>query len=104
MLSLQMWETGSFLQPQLYHQVRVGRQLLANEGSVSTNIQLEEYKYKLNCETIIQQEEKVWEVNWPRLCTGILCRCLCNPLKDLIVAEEALGSCSAFHVMDEGFL
>lgn len=39
-----MWDTGSFLQLQLYHQVRVGRQLLANEGSISTNIQLQEYR------------------------------------------------------------
>ncbi len=48
--------------------------------------------------------EKVWGVRWPCLRTGVLCRCTRNPLKDLLVAEEALGSCSSPHVMDEGYL
>lgn len=37
----------------LYHQVRVGRQLLANQGSISSNVQLEDDIITVNYQEII---------------------------------------------------
>lgn len=38
----------------LYHQIRVGSQLLANEGSISSHVQLEEVKIQ-----VYQQENRL---------------------------------------------
>lgn len=45
---------------------------------------------------------EVWGVGRPCLRTRVLCSCTCDPLKDLLIAEEALGGRPALHEMDEG--
>lgn len=47
---------------------------------------------------LLRQRER-----WPCLRTGVLCSSASDPLKRLLVAEEALRCCSTPHVVDEGF-
>lgn len=92
----------------LYHQVRVGRQLLANQGSISSNVQLQDDTNPVNyqeshlngalCElnTVISMR--------PCLCTGVFRSGTGDALEDLLIAEETLSCCSAFHIVHKGLL
>lgn len=90
----------------LYHQVRVGRQLLANQGSISSNIQLEDDIITVNYQgnRLNHALREAFATKWPCLCTGVLrCRA-CDPMKHLLIAKKPLRCCSTAHVVHKGLL
>lgn len=90
----------------LYHQVRVGRQLLANQGSISSNVELEDDIITVNYQGnhLNHALRKVLAMKWPCLCTGVFRCCTCDPLKDLLIGKKTFRCCSTAHEVHEGLL
>lgn len=89
-----------------YHQVRVGRQLLANQGSISSNVQLEDDMITINNQGnhLNHALIEALGMKWPCLCTGVFRCCACDPLKDLPIAKKTLRCCSTAHEVHKGLL